>query len=99
MTLLDPADINYIKAEQGVTFACFESSEKPLNDSLDQLERKLDVNQFVRIHRSYLVNIDKIREVQRWFNGKLMVILNDNHSTELSTSRSGAEKLKALLGA
>ncbi|WJG11257.1 LytTR family DNA-binding domain-containing protein [Aliiglaciecola sp. LCG003] len=51
----------------------------------------------MRIHRSYLINVDKIKEIQRWFNGKLMIIMNDKDKTELSTSRAGADKLKQLL--
>ena len=62
------------------------------------LEQALPSSEFVRIHRSYLINIDKVKEIQRWFNGKLMVIMNDEAKTELSTSRAGADKLKQLLG-
>lgn len=98
MIILSPDDIFYIKSEQGNSFAVNDEKQHYLNETLDQLELSLNTSQFVRIHRSYLVNIDKIKEIQRWFNGKLMVIMADPQKSELSTSRAGADKLKHVLG-
>lgn len=95
--LLSPSDIKFIKSEQGNSFAHDGETLHHLSDTLDQLEQSLCTQSFVRIHRSYLVNIDHIKEIQRWFNGKLMVIINDEEKSELSTSRAGADKLKQLL--
>lgn len=95
--LLSPSDIKFIKSEQGNSFAHDGEALHHLSDTLDQLEQSLCTQSFVRIHRSYLVNIDHIKEIQRWFNGKLMVIINDDEKSELSTSRAGADKLKQLL--
>ncbi|MCQ8878278.1 LytTR family transcriptional regulator DNA-binding domain-containing protein [Pseudoalteromonas shioyasakiensis] len=95
--LLSPADIKFIKSEQGNSLAHDGTTLHHLSDTLDQLEHSLSGQNFVRIHRSYLVNIDHIKEIQRWFNGKLMVIINDDEKSELSTSRAGADKLKQLL--
>ena len=98
MIILSPDDIFYIKSEQGNSFAVNDDKQHYLNETLDQLELNLSESQYVRIHRSYLVNIDKIKEIQRWFNGKLMVIMADDKKSELSTSRAGADKLKQVLG-
>ena len=95
--LLSPADIKFIKSEQGNSLAWNGDTFHHLSDTLDQLEHALVAKNFVRIHRSYLVNVDHIKEIQRWFNGKLMVIVNDDVKSELSTSRAGADKLKQLL--
>ncbi|EAW28137.1 Response regulator of the LytR/AlgR family protein [Alteromonadales bacterium TW-7] len=95
--LLSPSDIKFIKSEQGNSLAWNGETFNHLSDTLDQLEHALAMHNFVRIHRSYLVNIDHIKEIQRWFNGKLMVIVNDDVKSELSTSRAGADKLKQLL--
>lgn len=95
--LLSPADIKFIKSEQGNSLAWNGDTFHHLSDTLDQLEHALVAKNFVRIHRSYLVNVDHIKEIQRWFNGKLMVIVNDDIKSELSTSRAGADKLKQLL--
>ncbi len=95
--LLSPADIKFIKSEQGSSFAYNGEVLHHLSDTLDQLEQRLSSQNFIRIHRGYLVNIDHIKEIQRWFNGKLMVIIDDDKKSELSTSRAGADKLKQLL--
>jgi two-component system LytT family response regulator/two-component system response regulator LytT len=98
MIILKPAEILFIKSAQGNCLAWDGESNHYLSEKLDDLEQGLSQSSFVRIHRSYLINVDKIKEIQRWFNGKLMVIMNDQDKTELSTSRAGADKLKQLLG-
>ena len=98
ITLLSPDHLYFIKSEQGTSIASNGEQTYQLGETLDQLEIALASEEYVRIHRSYLVNIDKIKEIQPWFNGKLMVIMKDHEQTELSTSRSGAEKLKQYLG-
>lgn len=98
MTILKPNDLLYIKSSQGNSLAWDGEKSHYLSEKLDQLELSLASSQFVRIHRSYLINVDRIKEIQRWFNGKLMVIMNDEQKTELSTSRAGADKLKQFLG-
>ncbi|KGJ88977.1 LytR/AlgR family response regulator transcription factor [Colwellia psychrerythraea] len=98
MTILSPSDLLFIKSAQGNCLAWDGKENHYLSEKLDFLEQSLAPADFVRIHRSYLINIDKIKEIQRWFNGKLMVIMNDENKTELSTSRAGADKLKQLLG-
>lgn len=97
MYVLSPNDVCFFKAEQGTTMAVDADKAWPIKESLEQLESKLDNQQFVRIHRSYMINIECIKEMQRWFNGKLMLIMSDNKKSELSTSRAGAERIKNLL--
>lgn len=96
MYMLSPSDICFFKAEQG-TLAFGEKKSWPLKETLDQLESKLADTDFIRVHRSYLVNIEHIEEMQRWFNGKLMLIINDANKTQISTSRAGADRIKKLL--
>ncbi len=98
MTILSPQEIFFIKSSQGSCFAWDGETNHYLSEKLEALEQGLSTTEFVRIHRSYLINIDKVKEIQRWFNGKLMVIMNDKTKTELSTSRAGADKLKQILG-
>ena len=60
------------------------------------MESQLDPKKFPRIHRSAIVNIDRIRELQPWFHNEYRVILKDG--TELMLSRSCRKKLGELLG-
>ena len=59
-------------------------------------EAKLQTSDFVRIHRSTIVNLQRIREVQPWFHGHHRVVMNNGQ--ELKLSRYQKDKLRALLG-
>jgi two-component system LytT family response regulator len=67
-----------------------------LRESLSGLESRLDPRRFVRIHRSTIVSLEHIREIQPGFHGDHVIILRDG--TELALSRSCREKLEASLG-
>jgi two-component system LytT family response regulator len=66
-----------------------------LRATLESMEQKLDPEQFVRIHRSHLVNLDAIREIHPWFHGDYNVVLHDG--TELMWSRRYAAKRPDLV--
>jgi two-component system, LytTR family, response regulator len=64
--------------------------------SLSELEAKLDARQFLRIHRSAIVNLQKVRELRPHSHGDFLVMLHDG--TELKLSRSYRQKVEASLG-
>jgi two-component system LytT family response regulator len=64
-------------------------------DTLTRLEQRLPSDRFLRIHRSTIVNVDRIREMQPWFQGDYVLIMQDG--TRLTTGRSYRERLKGLL--
>jgi two-component system LytT family response regulator len=66
-----------------------------VRESLTSLESKLDPSRFVRIHRSTMVNVDRVRELQPWFQGAYVVILVDG--TRLKLSRARRARVEALL--
>jgi two-component system LytT family response regulator len=68
-----------------------------VRETMNRLETQLDPAKFVRIHRSTMVRIEAIRELQPLFNGDRTVILQDG--TELTLSRSYRERARAALGA
>lgn len=63
--------------------------------TLTQLEHKLPVRKFLRIHRSTIVNVDRIREFQPWFQGDWLVILADG--TKLQTGKSYRTRIRELM--
>jgi two-component system, LytTR family, response regulator len=67
-----------------------------LRETMAMMERKLDPARFVRVHRSAIVNLDRIREIQPYFHDEHVVILQDG--TRVRLSRSRRVKLEALLG-
>jgi two-component system LytT family response regulator len=61
------------------------------------VEARLDPNLFVRIHRSAIVNIARIREAVPWFNGEHALVLQDG--TELNIGRSYRERFEQMMAA
>jgi two-component system LytT family response regulator len=66
-----------------------------VRETLTELESKLDPERFLRIHRSTIVNLDRIKEMQPMFYGDYVVILRSG--TQLSMSRTYKEKLAKML--
>lgn len=67
-----------------------------LRQTMNELEAALDPEQFARIHRSAIVNLDRVRELQPLFNGEALIILHNG--TELKLSRSRRESLEKQIG-
>ena len=63
---------------------------------MNNLEARLDPDRFWRIHRSTIVNVDRIRELQPLFHGDYIVVLHDG--TELTLSRTYRRNLPGLFG-
>ena len=64
-------------------------------DTLGRLEQRLSPASFLRIHRSTIVNIERIRELQPWFQGDYVLILADG--TRLTSGRSYRDKVRMLV--
>ena len=69
-----------------------------VDNSIVQLEAKLDPSQFLRIHRAYLVNLSSVAEICAWFGGKMVARLNDEARTDLPIARDRVRSLKDRLG-
>jgi len=67
-----------------------------LRETMNALERKLNPEKFQRIHRSTIISLDRIKEMQPFLNGDYVVTLRDG--TELKMSRSYRPKIEAALG-
>ena len=63
---------------------------------MNSLEARLNPSVFFRIHRSHIVNIERVRELQPWFNGEYVVFLNSG--ARLTLSRGYREKLQDRIG-
>ena len=67
-----------------------------LRESMAELEQELDSARFLRISRSAIVNIDRIQEIQPWFQGDYVLILIDG--TRLTSTRGYRDNMRRLLG-
>jgi two-component system LytT family response regulator len=90
-------EIDYVSAEDYYVKLHVGRKGHLLRETMNELESKLDPARFVRIHRSTIVNLERIRELQQLFNGEYVVVLGDD--TELKLSRSRREHLEKLIGA
>jgi two-component system LytT family response regulator len=89
--------VTHFYAEDKLTFAATEAKVYALDLSISELEQKLLPKQWIRIHRSTLLNIDAVKELRSWFGGKLLVKLKDG-KTELQVARERAAEVKRKLG-
>jgi two-component system, LytTR family, response regulator len=90
------ADIDWIEAAGNYVRLHVGKDDHLVRESLTALEKKLKPSQFVRVHRSTIVNLERVRELQPAFHGDYVIILNDG--TELALSRSCRERLEESLG-
>jgi two-component system LytT family response regulator len=67
-----------------------------LREKMSALEARLNPEQFLRIHRSTMVNVERIQELQPWFHGDYVVVLRSG--AQLTLSRSYRHKLQGLFG-
>jgi two-component system, LytTR family, response regulator len=94
--LLRTAEIDWIEASGKYVKLHSGRSEHTIRESMARLEDQLDPRRFLRISRFCIVNLDRIREFQPWFQGDYMVILQDG--TRLTSTRGYRDRLQALLG-
>jgi two-component system LytT family response regulator len=93
---LETAEIDWIEAEGNYVSVHSAKKSHLLRETISSLEAQLDPKKFVRIHRSSIVRLDHIQELQPWFHGEYRIILHDG--TQLTLSRNFKDKLQAALG-
>ena len=93
---LNVRDLDWIEAEGNYLRLHGNGSSHLIRGNMSEMEAKLDPGRFMRIHRSTIVNVQRIREVQPWFHGHHRVILTNGQ--ELKLSRYQRDKLRLLLG-
>ena len=96
--IINTADIIAASSSEGQVTIYSVPKTFQVNITLQDLQAKLDENQFFRSHRGYLVNIEKIREVIPWFNGTYNLVLDGLTGIEIPVSRQQAPKLKKIFG-
>ena len=65
--------------------------------TLDELQARLDPAVFWRVHRSHLVNINKIKEIVPWFSRNFLLKMKDAKGTEIPVSRAQTKRLREYL--
>jgi two-component system LytT family response regulator/two-component system response regulator LytT len=97
--LVDQKEICFASIEDGVITVVAQNMEGQSNcRTLEELLTSLDTNLFWRAHRSYLVNINRIKEVVPWFKSSYQVRMDDKKQTEIPVSRAQTRRLRDLFG-
>jgi len=96
--LVDPADILYVMAQDDRAFLHTTDGRLPTQFTLTELEKRLSLSGFFRAHRSYLVNLQHVKEVIPFTRDSFTLKLKDEAGTQIPLSKSAARELRKLLG-
>ncbi|MFV0593148.1 MAG: LytR/AlgR family response regulator transcription factor [Draconibacterium sp.] len=89
-------EVSYIQAdEKYVNIVTKHSKSFILDSSLKKLEEKLP-DYFIRVHKSYLINKNLLKEVRKYFNNRFVLILDDYSQSKITSGRSYYNEIKAM---
>ena len=89
-------EVDWIAADGVYARLYFDGTSALIRTPLNELEARLDPKRFVRVHRSTIVNLDRVRELREVDRGEYHIVLNEG--TKLKLSRSRRTHLEAMLG-
>ncbi len=95
--IVDSQDLIYATIEDGLITVVATTVEGESNyRTIEELQSSLDPDAFWRVHRSFLVNIHRIREVIPWFKSSFQIRMDDRKQTEIPVSRVQTKRLRSL---
>jgi two-component system LytT family response regulator/two-component system response regulator LytT len=83
--------------DEGITVVTNQHAGTSNFRTLDELHERLDPSVFWRVHRSHLVNINKIKEIVPWFSRNYILRMKDQKATEIPVSRTQTRRLRDYL--
>ncbi len=95
ISFINVDEIDYIEAEGNYLALHTANSKNLYRDTITNISEKLNPEIFIRIHRSYILKIENIKEMQTHFNGEYIITLKDN--TKLKSGRSYKAEVEKLL--
>ncbi|HOW16295.1 MAG TPA: response regulator [bacterium] len=97
MVLIPEEEISFVGVEDSVVYIkCGIEKYSTTYRTLDDIEKDLDNKKFVRVHRAYIVNIKKVREIKNEDSGGLLLRLEDVQAEEIPVSRTNAKAFKSI---
>lgn len=96
--IVDAQDMIYATIDDGLITVVTTQFEGQSNyRTIEELQSNLDPNLFWRVHRSFLVNVNRIKEVIPWFKSSFQLKMDDKKQTEIPVSRIQTKRLRTLL--
>jgi two-component system LytT family response regulator len=96
IVIIPAASIDYVRGQDDYVEVFHDTRSSLTPQTLQHLEANLDPSQFVRVHRSYLLNVSRVVRIEPWGQGSKMAVLQDGRTVPVS--RSGEARLRAVLG-
>ena len=96
IVLLNCRDILFLESRDGKCIIKTKDMEYRVSDALIMIEKKINEGAFLRVHRSYIVNLDQITEIEPWFNSTYNLTMEDG--SKVPVSRTYVKELKMLVG-
>ena len=96
MFFVKTTDIDWIEADRNYVRLHVGKTAHTIRERISHLEETLDPRVFARIHRSTIVNLNRVREMQQWFSGDYVVVLEDG--TRLRLSRHYRDRVEKQVG-
>ena len=98
VALVDPADIYFAFAQDDRTYLQTADGSLPTQFTMTELEQRLSLSGFFRAHRSYLVNLQLVKEVIPYTRDSYSLRLKDPEGTKIPLSKTAARELRDLMG-
>jgi two-component system, LytTR family, response regulator len=95
VSFLKPSEIDWIEADGKRAVLHAGRETHVVRHTLTRLEQRLAPHGFVRVHRSAIVNVDRIKELEPWFHGEYVVVLKDG--TKLTSSAAHSQALHRII--
>jgi len=96
--ICNPEKVSAIISREHYSAIVIDDKELLSDDSLDLLSARLDPKQFLRVHRSAVINVDFLKELEREGDRKYMAVLHDTGQTRVPISRERLNDIKVRLG-
>ena len=90
-------DIDWVEAADNYVVLHLGHETHILRETMNSIQERLNPQKFIRVHRSRIVNVERIKELQPWFHGEYLIVLHDG--TQLTLSRSYRERLMEFMSA
>jgi len=98
LILFDPTEISFIESNEGISNLHVNGEIFPCSYTLNELFNRLQPFGFFRSHRSYIVNLQRVREVITWTRNSYSLVLDDAKKTSIPLSKGKLGELKEIIG-
>ncbi|HLS08081.1 LytTR family transcriptional regulator DNA-binding domain-containing protein [Lentibacillus sp.] len=94
MILFDPPEIDYIESQDGKAMIVINGESYAMDSTLAEIEKKLEIYGFYRCHRSYIVNLQKVREIITWSKNTYSLRIDNKIQSTIPLSRTKIQDIQ-----